>query len=74
LRQSSPGITKAESLRQAQLMLLRGSAKAYADNSRGVIPEEISKPGSSPRLSSDPTALYAHPYYWGAFFLMGNWL
>jgi CHAT domain-containing protein len=55
-------VEKVEALRQAQLDLLLGKARVQGDGSnRGVEPE-----GPAP-------AGYAHPYYWAAFVLMGNW-
>ena len=55
-------VTKVEALRQAQLDLLLGKARAQGDGSnRGVEPE-----GPAP-------AGYAHPFYWAPFVLMGNW-
>ena len=55
-------VEKVEALRQAQLDLLLGKARVQGDGSnRGVETE-----GPAP-------AGYAHPYYWAAFVLMGNW-
>ena len=68
LRQSSPHPSKAEALRQAQLLEFRGSAPAApADESRGV--GVVDGPETA-----DPRAPYAHPYYWASFILIGNWL
>lgn len=72
LRQASGVASKAEALRQAQLMLLHGSAKADDEAVRGAIPASNSETGA--RFPTNSAAPYAHPYYWGAFFLMGNWL
>jgi CHAT domain-containing protein/Tfp pilus assembly protein PilF len=75
IRESTPGITKLEALREAQLELLRGVAKFESNQSRRgdlysiegdkVLPLFKGEAGPSP---------YAHPYYWAPFFLMGNWL
>jgi CHAT domain-containing protein/Flp pilus assembly protein TadD len=78
IRESSPGMPKAEALRQAQLELLRGTAKAL----KGPASERalMHEPGSSTSAAkvqsfiASGDAPYAHPYYWAPFFLMGNWL
>jgi CHAT domain-containing protein len=65
---------KADALRQAQLALLRGTAKvdeAGAAN-RGLARVASSSSGGSFR--SNPAAPFAHPFYWAPFILMGNWL
>ena len=77
IRQSSPGKTKLEALREAQVELLRGEAKlpgAAASPARAMIYEpRTAKPPAAP-FTVDPKAPYAHPFYWAPFFLMGNWL
>ena len=56
---------KAEALRQAQLDLLLGKAKAGGAANRGLSAE-----GDPPA----PTAGdLSHPYYWAPFVLAGNW-
>lgn len=50
---TTPGITKAEALRLAQIALLRGPSAAANQSS--------------------PQALYANPYFWAPFILIGNW-
>jgi CHAT domain-containing protein/Tfp pilus assembly protein PilF len=58
-------VTKVEALRQAQLDLLLGKARAGGDGgNRGVEAENT---------GDKPPATYAHPYYWAPFVLMGNW-
>jgi tetratricopeptide (TPR) repeat protein/CHAT domain-containing protein len=78
IRESSPGKTKLEALREAQLELLRGMAKRAqgAEPVRILVhePEEGKPTVEAPRFPVDPEVPYAHPYYWAPFFLMGNWL
>jgi CHAT domain-containing protein/Tfp pilus assembly protein PilF len=74
-RQRKPGLTKVEALREAQLALLRGTANPIGGSAeRGVIVEPGNKPSASRSLRMSTVSSYAHPYYWAAFFLMGNWL
>jgi CHAT domain-containing protein/Tfp pilus assembly protein PilF len=54
---TTPGITKAEALQQAQLALLHGTADPAATRA------------SKQRIAST----YANPYYWAPFILIGNW-
>lgn len=72
LRESTPGKSKAEALREAQLMLLNGALKGQRGETRGITVDPAS--GAVPKFPIDPATPYAHPYYWAAFFLMGNWL
>ncbi len=77
IRESAPGMPKAEALSRAQLGLLRGSAKpsAGAAAERMFIHEPAARaPANAPAFTVSPGAPYAHPYYWAPFFLMGNWL
>jgi CHAT domain-containing protein/Tfp pilus assembly protein PilF len=74
IREATPGITKLEALRQAQLKLLRGGIRASAGETadRSLVHEAAS--AQAPSFTRDPKAPYAHPYFWAPFFLMGNWL
>jgi CHAT domain-containing protein/Tfp pilus assembly protein PilF len=58
-------VTKAEALRQAQLDLLLGKARAQGDGSKRGFATAKPQPV--------PPAGYAHPFYWAPFVLMGNW-
>jgi len=55
---TTPGMTKIEALRQAQLSLLHGTG----DSAKGGA-------GSNAGASSR----YSNPYYWAPFILIGNW-
>jgi len=67
-------LDKADALRQAQLALLRGTAKVddVAGAQRGLTRVSAAQAGGNFRV--DPGAPYAHPFYWAPFILMGNWL
>lgn len=68
IRESDPGMTKAEALRQAQTFMLQGnydppSAQSHTEgNTSGPRPAEISG-----------RETYSHPYFWAPFILIGNW-
>jgi len=81
---SNPGVvSKAEALRQAQLMMLRGelgteeipvSPSPSAKNSQDRNDVERSahfKSSSSQPSSQSPQ--YSRPFYWAPFILIGNW-
>lgn len=66
--------TKAESIRAAQLKLMRGSYPA----SNGRKPPRADNfvadsTAVGPPFETDKNAPYAHPYYWAPFILFGNW-
>jgi CHAT domain-containing protein len=75
LRDTQPGLSKAEALQRAQLQLLAGPGAIVAATServRGL--ERLSTPAVPlAPLARNPQAPYAHPYYWAQFVLMGNW-
>ncbi len=67
-------LDKADSLRQAQLALLHGSAPV-ADDSK--VRRGLTRIGAAPETGNftpNPTAPFAHPFFWAPFILMGNWL
>jgi CHAT domain-containing protein len=78
IRESSPGKTKLEALREAQLELLGGSIQRATGTApaRAAIQEPVESRVAveAPHFRVDPRSPYAHPYYWAPFFLMGNWL
>lgn len=66
-------LTKAEALRQAQLILLYGHAKEGAGNkniSSVAFPRSKVVSGASATNSRAP---FKHPYFWAPFILIGNW-
>jgi CHAT domain-containing protein len=67
-------LDKADSLRQAQLALLRGSVAVEVSSSaeRGLARRAAGQP--SGHFVVNPKAPYAHPFFWAPFLLMGNWL
>jgi CHAT domain-containing protein len=78
---ANPGTTsKAEALRQAQLMMLRGEL-GTGDTTAGASAASKSSPAQKStargvRLNSSATpasSQYSHPYYWAPFILIGNW-
>ena len=53
-----------EALRLAQVGFIRGKHKS----------ETAQAFTTGPDFRRDPRAIYAHPYYWAPFILMGDWL
>ncbi len=59
---------KAEALRQAQIMMLKGKVginmgELYGTRGESQLPPELAEFGD---------AIFSHPYYWSAFTLIGN--
>jgi CHAT domain-containing protein len=65
---------KADALRKAQLALLHGTAQVDQSGAanRGLARVASTQGGGS--FKSNPSAPFAHPFYWAPFILMGNWL
>lgn len=61
------GLDKARALRRAQLELIRGKTEPSPQASRAMTVIE----DATGEAATVPTA---HPYYWSAFILMGNWM
>jgi CHAT domain-containing protein/tetratricopeptide (TPR) repeat protein len=64
----SQGLDKARALQRAQIAMLRGlpAVRVTLRSERGVLAAGEEVTGQAPST--------AHPYYWSAFILMGNWL
>jgi len=81
IRETVTGVSKAESLRQAQLMLIHGSPTSAPavpitpTAHRGTERADEDPAQNVPALpfKKNPKAPYAHPYYWAPFILIGNW-
>jgi CHAT domain-containing protein len=77
-RETISGTPKAEALRQGQLALLRGTIRPGAESTSKRTSERVEVAGEEketdrPLFKKDPRTPYAHPYYWAAFILIGNW-
>ena len=69
LRQQSPGMSKDEALRQAQVLLLTRQLKASP--AQHVPDRGVTLIGSENAMKTP--ADWSHPYYWAPFILIGNW-
>lgn len=74
LHGAKPNTTKADAIREAQLAMLRGQIRGSAPKG---LARNISRGAGDlagqPRFETDPTAPFAHPYFWAPFILIGNW-
>lgn len=74
---TTPGITKAEALRLAQIALLRGDVQVKPTTAgskpRADLVGLASLKPTEMSFQYDPKRPYAHPYYWAPFILIGNW-
>jgi CHAT domain-containing protein len=67
-------LSKAEALQQAQLAMLRGAPNFNAPqgDQRGIL-QYAGQGANTPSFRIDPQKPLAHPYYWAAFVLSGDW-
>jgi CHAT domain-containing protein len=54
--------------------MLEGRLTGTVKGERGGSSKDADGKQSAPSFTPDPSAPYAHPYYWAPFILMGNWL
>lgn len=68
-------LSKAESIRQAQLSMVYGKYKASDGNTKrgSEIIGMSGKRNPQTAFKKDDNAPFAHPYYWSSFILLGNW-
>jgi CHAT domain-containing protein/Tfp pilus assembly protein PilF len=68
--------TKAETLRMAQLQMLKGGISGSSSGARRGAARLPGQPvaENAPAFEPPPGAPFAHPYFWAPFILMGNWL
>jgi len=59
-------VSNTEALRQAQVAMITGNYEGLGE-ARGIVSIE-----ARPRATSTVPAKISHPYYWGAFILIGN--
>lgn len=67
------GQGRAKALREAQLALLHGKARAGA--AAGLAERGVRAPaaGAPAAAATDPARPWAHPYFWAPFTLSGDW-
>jgi CHAT domain-containing protein/tetratricopeptide (TPR) repeat protein len=73
LRQDE-NLTKAEALRQAQQMFIRGQVQVLVKGQKKNLRSAWPVDENDGKFEFDPNFPYAHPYYWAPFILMGNFL
>ncbi|MBI4848903.1 MAG: tetratricopeptide repeat protein [Nitrospirae bacterium] len=65
---------KSESLRMAQLEMIRGkTGKGIVRGVGGITPSKENKPESREESRSSLTVDGSHPYFWAPFILIGDW-
>ena len=77
LRKENPQMPKGEAFRQAQLAMLGGkdlmTSGDSTENRSGVFSVEGQTKLELPKFKEDNKKPFAHPHYWAAFVLIGNW-
>ncbi len=76
-RKENAQMPKGEAFRQAQLAMLGGTDQMTnadtKDNRSGVYSPDGQKKTELPKYKKDNKKPFAHPHYWAAFVLIGNW-
>jgi CHAT domain-containing protein len=67
----SMNLSKAEALRQAQLVLLYGQHSYAKRKIIGSLKSLTNQAGTY--SSQDQSKPFSHPFYWAPFILMGDW-
>lgn len=67
------GMSKGDALRQAQLAMLHGNLTPDSDKTRRGIKDEFAPSLNSAERGLSARGDYAHPRYWAAFILIGDW-
>jgi len=70
---SRPGISKAEALRQAQIALINGETEFVVGGGARGPTRTVSLGKRFGDVLEPISQELSHPYYWGAFTLVGNW-
>jgi CHAT domain-containing protein len=74
---STPNMTKAEALREAQISMISGktspNSAAWGGLNRSAVALPTKASSDLPPFIPDPKAPYANPYYWAPFVLIGDW-
>ncbi len=71
---SQQKLSKAESLRQAQIKLIYGKYSAQEiEKKRSDLAGQISDDSAQIPFQKDENRPFAHPFYWSPFVLIGNW-
>lgn len=76
LRAANPELPKGETFRRAQIEMLAVDAKdrpENADASRSGVAGKNKQVVKLPLFKKDANKPFAHPHYWAAFVLIGNW-
>jgi CHAT domain-containing protein len=75
IRNSQPGMPKAEALRRAQVSLLRGEAGELVGGieRRGLLTTSAQRSGDASAASGAGKTTFSHPFFWAPFILIGNW-